>query len=118
MWPALVALSISADCLGMFIGVASLGKRGDVLLSNGAHYLVLLTSGAVASVNGNPVLYFIGRLLPGTHALALIRTGSWHGSGTQLFLELGIGAVWLALGQLLIVVQTRRVREGGFDDYA
>src|SRR5690606_27559718 len=95
MWPALVLSSVSAACLGMFVGVASLGKRGDVLLANGAQYLVMLCSGAVAPVSAYPVLDAIGRVLPGHHVLTFVRGGSWAGPGWSLLCEVMVGLLWL-----------------------
>jgi ABC-2 type transport system permease protein len=118
VWPAFLAVSVSSLGLGMFIGVASLGKRGDVLLANGAQYLVMLASGAVAPVSRYPVLQMVGQALPGYHILAFVRGRSWHSCGMNLVWELVLGIVWLSLAQALLAIQSKRVRAGGFDDYA
>jgi ABC-2 type transport system permease protein len=117
VWPAVSVSAAGAVCLGMFLGAASLGKRGDVLLANTAQYLVVLCSGAVVAVARFPALDRIGALLPGTQALGILRAGDWHASAGSLLREAVVGIGWLALAQFVLVLQAGRARQGGFDDY-
>lgn len=116
VWPVLLASSVSGLGLGMCVGAASLGKRGDVLLANAAQYLVMLCC-MLTVPSANPLLEAARRVIPGTHTVEVLRAGTWHDAAGAILAELAVGVFWLLVAQAVLSHQSYRARRLGFDDF-
>jgi ABC-2 type transport system permease protein len=116
--PILALLTASLTCLGLLVAAASVGRRTDVLLGNGAMYLVILCSGAVLPV-AQGWLAAIAQGVPLTHGLVALR--EWMAGRVAwdaLAAEGVVALAYLSLAWLVLSLQAHRARRGGFDSYA
>jgi len=116
--PLFLLVAVTTSALGLTAAALSLTQRADVLITNLLGYLTVVACGVVAPLSSlGPVGSEVARALPLTNGLLAIRDvvggGAWLGDAA---LEAGVGAAWLAVGVLLLELQTRRSRRLGTDE--
>ncbi|GLZ60904.1 hypothetical protein Misp05_44800 [Micromonospora sp. NBRC 107095] len=112
--PIVIVTAFSCLCLGLFIGAAAPRRRLDLLLANGATYLLLLTSGAVIPPSSIPLIDRLGSILPLRHGIAAMR-GVVAGAlpVDALLREMLVAAGWLTAMWVMLVMHTRRAASNG-----
>ncbi|MFF7725850.1 hypothetical protein [Streptomyces sp. NPDC008001] len=116
--PFLVVLTLSAGGFGLGLASFSLGRTSSPMVGYFAVSVVLLAGGAVPSGAIGGAVTAVGNALTLRHGLAAARSALVGGPYlTQLFLELLVGAAWLAAGALICAAETRRARVGGFEGF-
>lgn len=116
--PLYVLVGCSSTCAGLAVAATAIGRRADVIVSNGFLYLVSVCAGLLVPLESLPVvLDVVGSVLPTRHGVQAIRAvadgDAW---GAQATLELAVGLGWAGLGVLLYRLQGRRARAAGSSD--
>jgi ABC-2 type transport system permease protein len=110
-WPGLllvvVVASVSCTGLGLFMGALALRVRESAVLGNVLFCLLLVFSGVnVASADLPPWMARVGSWLPLTHAIDAARRmadgGRLSGVGGLIARELGVAAIFIVLGLLML----------------
>ncbi|WP_404502033.1 ABC transporter permease [Arthrobacter sp. GAS37] len=120
LFPILLLVSITSGLAGLALASPVLGKRADVVVSNGAVYLIIVAGGLIVPNTDLPMLSVIGKVLPATNGLQAARgilagEPGWSGS---LWLELIVGLGWGLVGAALYWNQVRKAHKNGTDDFA
>lgn len=116
--PFVAVMSISVLGVGLTVAAFAVGKSADVLLANGATYLVLVGAGVVVPVPDRAWLDAIGGVLPLRHGLAALH--AWLAGGpwlAALLWEVVVAIGWLAVAAAVLAVQSVRARRTGFGEF-
>lgn len=111
-------ISFTATAAGLAAAAVAVGRRAEVLASNLMGYAIMLCSGAFLPSGRVPALDAVGAALPARHGLAAIhahlRGRPWQGAVAA---EAAVGAAWLAVATAVVMIQMRRARRHGHDDF-
>ena len=117
--PIYLLIAMSSSAAGLAAASAALGRRADVVISNGFLYLIIATGGLFIPLGKVPALDAIGSVLPGQHGVRAIRQllagEAW---GLQVVLEVVVLLGWSIIAVMLLSVQLRRARAQAIDDFA
>ena len=117
--PLFLLMAITSTAAGLAAASPAIGRRADVVVSNGLVYLVIAACGLLVPAGRAPLLDGIGSVLPLRHGVLAVRShvdgGPWLG---QAALELLVGIGWGLLAAVLYRRQAIRARVSGSDDFA
>lgn len=117
--PLYALMAVTSAAAGLAAASPAVGRRADVVFSNGLMYLVIAAGGLLLPAGRAPVLDAVGAVLPLRHGVLAIRAhldgGQWL---PRAALELLVGLGWAALAAALYRRQAVRARATGSDDFA
>ncbi|HET8641098.1 MAG TPA: ABC transporter permease [Pseudonocardiaceae bacterium] len=117
--PIFVLMAVTSTAAGLAAASPAIGRRADVVVSNGLVYLVITAGGLLVPAGRAPLLDVVGAVLPIRHGVLAVRGyldgGPWLGEAA---LELIVGIGWGVLAAVLYRRQATRARATGSDDYA
>jgi ABC-2 type transport system permease protein len=117
--PAYLLMAVTACATTLAAALLSLGRRADVLATNAVSFGVLLAGGVFLPPGRVPVVDAVGTVLPVRHGLIAVRAGlDGRPFARELAAETLVGVGWGLVAFAVTVVQARRARRLGIDDFA
>jgi ABC-type multidrug transport system permease subunit len=117
--PLFAVMAFTTAATGLAAAGLAVGRRADVVAGNLLSYLILLAGGVFLPAGRVAWVDALGSVLPVRHGLAAVHAGlagrPWL---PDLLAEVTVGAGWLLVAWLIVVVQVRRARASGHDDFA
>jgi ABC-2 type transport system permease protein len=119
MLPIFALMSATSAAAGLAVASPAIGRRADVVITNGLVYLVIAAGGLLVPAGRTPLLDAVGSVLPLRHGVLAVR-GYLAGGGwlSETALEALVGLGWALLAALLYHRQSVRARRTGSDDFA
>jgi ABC-2 type transport system permease protein len=117
--PAYLLMAVTASAMTLAAALLALGRRADVLATNAVSFGILLAGGVFLPPGRVPVVDAVGAVLPVRHGLIAVRAGLDGGPFVgELAAEALVGLGWGLVAFAVTVVQVRRARRLGIDDFA
>jgi ABC-type multidrug transport system permease subunit len=117
--PAYLLMAVTASAATLAAALLALGRRADVLAANAVSFGILLAGGVFLPPGRVPVVDAVGTVLPVRHGLLAVRAGlDGRPFAGELAAEALVGVGWAVLAFTVTVVQARRARRLGIDDFA
>lgn len=117
--PVYLLMAVTTTIAGLTVAATALGRRADVVVSNGFLYLVTACCGLLVPVDDVPVLSTLGLVLPTRHGIDAVRAiGAGEPWLLPVVLECLVGLGWLVVGVLLYRSQARRAIRSGNAEHA
>ncbi|UOX90703.1 ABC transporter permease [Amycolatopsis sp. FBCC-B4732] len=117
--PVLVLMAFTTAAAGLAAASPAMGRRSEVVITNGLMYLLVVTGGVLIPAGTAPVLDTVGTVLPLRHGFLAVRAlldgRSWL---AETGLECLVGVGWAGFAHLLYRRQFARARRLGTDDFA
>ncbi|MET0135040.1 MAG: ABC transporter permease [Kibdelosporangium sp.] len=114
--PVYVLMALTSSAFGMVVALSSLGRRGDVVFSNLASYVILAFGGVVVPWNQDSPLATVAEYFPMTNGILALRdVAGGAGMGHHVFAEALVGFGWSLLAIGVTRVQVWRLRRSGAD---
>jgi ABC-type multidrug transport system permease subunit len=117
--PLFVLMAVTTAAAGLAAASPAIGRRADVVVTNGLTYLLIAAGGLLVPAGRAPLLDVVGYVLPLRHGVFAIRDylegRPWLGEAA---LELLVGLGWALLAVWLYRRQSARARITGSDDFA
>jgi len=112
-------MAVTTAAAGLAVASPAIGRRADVVATNGLTYLLIAAGGLLVPAGRAPLLDVVGYVLPLRHGVLAIRDylegRPWLGEAA---LELLVGLGWALLAVWLYRRQSARARLTGSDDFA
>jgi len=117
--PILLLMTATSAAAGLAAASPAMGRRAEVVITNGLMYLLVVTSGLLIPAGTAPLLDAVGTVLPLRHGVLAVRAvldgRPWL---AEVGLECVVGIGWAVLAHLLYRRQAARARRLGTDDFA
>jgi ABC-2 type transport system permease protein len=117
--PAYLLMAVTVSAAMLAAALTSLGRRADVLATNAVAFGIMLAGGVFLPPGRVPLVDAVGTVLPVRHGLSAVHAGlDGRPFLRELVAEALVGLAWGVVAFAVTVVQVRRARRLGIDDFA